>query len=314
MLTDFDKDYLKIEFFKQLYRYQLYSHRPNLLGLIQQDNSFCCSGYRDYRNKDYSIGNTSTGYQNFNNYLKKFKTYTDLLIELGDQPIYPTKEMFLELLFINGKYNFLNFSKLSFLDSQIFDNPDDGSYTEVIYFDIYDFHEDVQVTNFDTKHTKIRKDNVIRFFNRKLTHAEHFDDDSCYLTITMDKTSDIEFNELFKASNFTLDGLSCEHPIQFKINDFIKKIIKDGEEFTANNPTNGHYDIRIEERYFDMPIKIDVLTEDGELIYVDFDKNISSDEVLKVGSTLPMNNKYRITNIKVEQTTKTLVIVKKEDK
>ena len=314
MINDFDKQFLKESLFKDIVVFQQYFERPSLIGLIQLDNCLDCSSLDNFVQRKYNIGNFHRSHSNFKHYQQRFHHYLELL---GDDTIYPSKELFLSLLYINKKYDFLNFAPHSERDSRYI-KEENGDITIVTPFEIKDYSTMEEKWGAGRKyHTRIKKGNVIRFFNRKLTDSKHFDDRSCYLTLTSDGISDEDFDNAFNAKHYRLSTMDTQHPIEFVVHDFIKKMIELGKEFDQLNPTEANYTVRREERSFEAEREIELVldTEFGAIICDDFDRNIKSYEKLEVGDIIFYDNiNYKIKEIKSLRTTLIKVIVEKADK
>lgn len=311
MINDFDKQFLKESLFKDLVKFQNYFERPSLIGLIQLDNCLDCGSLEDFVQRKYTIGNFHRSYCNFKYYQQKFNHYLELL---GDDTIYPSKETFLSLLYINKKYDFLNFAPHSERDSRYI-KEDNGDVTIITNFEVKDYSKMENTWSSDRKyHTRIKKGNVIRFFNRELTDSEHFSDRSCYLTLASSGISDEEFDGAFNAKHYRLGTMDIQNPIEFVVHDLIIKMVKLGEEFDKLNPNDQNHTVRKRSHSFSDKEEIELVldTQFGKIICADFDKMIKSYEKLEVNQVLFYNNvNYKIKEIKPLRTTLIKIIVEK---
>lgn len=286
MISDFNKNFLEAEYRKQLYRIQLYGYKPSFLGLITLENCFDSTGYEGHKTSTLN-GNGYNGLETYEIYKDRFSFISKLLLERGDLPVYPSKEEFFNLLFLNGKYRFLNLACLGFNNAQYCD--DNGELDEVHTYRQTD-HEESQYSNNRSYITRIKKGNVIRFYNKELANIDAFDDESCYLTLSIEDTSDEEFNDIFKVSNFLPENADIKSPIHLRVHNFILKLIEQGKIFTEKNPTLANHPNITDVNDYNKKRPIHIM--DGESV-IEYDWQFNGKKSLSVGETITVNNQKR---------------------
>lgn len=309
MITDFDKQFLKEEIFKDLLQRQHWFERPNLIGLTQLDNCMCETALYDFVKRELNFGNTQGAYRAFKYYQQRFAQYLSLLGE--DENIYPSKELLLSQLFINGEYKFLNFSSNDISKTRYINNGDDV--TIITLFSVRDFDNIQHERRSESViNTRIKKGNVIRFYSKELTHEEHFNDNSCYLTLTSDGITDDEFNNTFKASNYRTETMSIQEPVEFKVHNLIKKMVQLGKEFTQDNPTNEDHKPRRPNYSGKADVRIILKDLMGKYISLNFPYMEENYPVMEVGLKIVFDNaEYIIREIKSEEKVKHILIIEK---
>ena len=98
-MNQFEKNFLKEEIFKKLLKFQSSFTRPQLIGLISLDNCLDHASHYDYYVREINTGNIYSSYEIYQYYCELFAEYLSLLDEI--EPIYPSKEIFINSLFIN---------------------------------------------------------------------------------------------------------------------------------------------------------------------------------------------------------------------
>lgn len=250
-MNEFEKNFLKKEVFKKLLKFQSSFTRPQLIGLISLDNCLDFASHYDHYVKEINSGNIYGSYEHYEYYCQLFSEYLSLLEK--NETIYPSKEIFINSLFINGSYQFLNFS--AYQNYKQYNYFLDNTLVTVTHFEKHDFHTLDQSYNSRKYLTRISKNNVIRFYDGKIYHPEHWDDSSCYMTLSLEGIADDEFNDLFASSKFK----TFKKENFFNIHKFINKLIKSGESYTNSNPTNAIYEKTVLPNRFDTPKQIFVI-------------------------------------------------------
>lgn len=304
MFTDFEKKYIKESLFEELLDYQRYSFRPQLIGLIQLDNCLDDSAMHDHQLRQYSSGNTYYSVRRFKMYQKRFSQYLSLLDE--DETIFPSKEQFFSSLFINRKYQFLNFARQDFRDTRYIDL--DGEVATISLFTPVNYETDKPYNTKRVVHTRIQKGNIVRFYDRELTTLNQFNNESCYLTLSLEDISDERFNTVFKASNFRIETAPIDEPVEFLVDKLIKEMIKSGETYTEKNPTNKNVRELITSHYFDEEREVRIRDVNGKMLEEEFD--ISIYDSLRVGDVIELDNTYEIVELKSLETPTAEIIVK----
>jgi len=310
MINDFDKEFLKESLFNDLMWFQQCFERPNLIGLIQIDNCLDSTALHEFIERTYEHGNLSNAYRHYNRYQKTFQQYLDII---GDDNIYPSKEVFLSQLFINGEYEFLNFTSNNSSHARYIDSKEGVSV--ITTFEPKDFSNINGGYNRSRKvHTRIKKGNVIRFFDRELTHERHFNDISCYLTLSIDGLTDDEFNKAFNASHYKIETMSIRDPIQFTVHKLIKRMIELGDKYTEKNQTGEGNDIRMSSNSFQETRVIHLIDMVDCLLTTSFQNDIIKYKTLEIGTIIKFSgDEYVIQNIKSLEKSKTIIIVDKRE-
>lgn len=307
-LSEFENNFLVKEYYKELIFFQRNMFNPNILGLIEQDNCFDQLGYIEYISKKDKSGNIRAGVRNYNLYKCKFNSYLDLLIELGDLPIYENKEMFFKSFFLSED------SLLTFfpLNKEGRKTRHENNHVDIDYFNSFDFKRIENMNYEGEEHSRILKNGVARYFYKKMLKPSNFNHNSCYMTLSLKDITDDMFNDVFKASNFKTENSSYEHPIQFKIKELIEKMIKSGVEYDSNNPLDNFKTISYTN--FKHNEKISVLVFEN-----DTNKKLTKNYILKEKEVLSEDSIiileehiYRIVSIEKENTNNIIIKVKEE--
>lgn len=303
MLSTFDKEFLSKEYYELLLEFQLAGDKANLIGLIGLENCFIFNGYEEYMGITSISGWLERGLRRHAIYQQKFKEYIDILIELGDKPIYPSKEDFFKNLFINGDYSFLNFSKK--INIQRFISKDDDL-IQINCFQYTDFSKIDENGYKKENYYRIIKNGIMRYNYEEMTSPEHFNHVSNFLTLSLKDISDEEFYDIFKASNFLTDNLDTQTTIQTRIHNLILKMIKSGDEI-EKNISNDHWAHIRNYKFYKDPNNI-VIKENKKIIDNNFD--LSKIKSIKYDDILSINNKnYKIIKIEKEQANEIIIKV-----
>lgn len=293
-MNEFEKNFLKEEIFKKLLKFQSSFTRPQLIGLISLDNCLDQSSHYDHYVKEINSGNIYGSYEIYEYYCKLFSEYLSLLD--NNEPIYPSKEIFINSLFINGSYQFLNFS--NYQNYKQYNYFLDNTLVTVTHFEKQDFHTVDQFHNSSKYLTRISKNNVVRFYDKKIYNPEHWDDSSCYMTLSSEGIVDDEFNDLFASSKFK----TFKKENYFNIHKFINKLIKSGESYTNSNPTNAIYEKTVLPVHFNTPRKvfiIDILSQGLIKKEIYFDDEKQTSDLFSIGDLKTFNNcNYEVVEIK----------------
>lgn len=226
-LNDFEKNYLIKNIYNELIQHfqnLSVSQKNGILGAIQYDNLIDEYGLQDLTTQTKSpSGNAFDGFERLRYYNHLFSNYVELLVEKDNSTIYPSKESFIQNLFIKGEYKLLNFSHASEVVGVSFADGEKG--------DIAIIGEQLN----KKPYSRIRKGLTIRFFDFPVDSHEAFFSGEHLYTITLDKVSDEEFYDLFKASRFQYEHDDYNRYYESSLNQFIKKIIKDGLEYDSTH-------------------------------------------------------------------------------
>jgi len=271
-LNDFEKEYLIDSIFKELInRYQniSISKKNGVLGAMQYDNLIDEFGLQDLTSESkMPSANAFDGFERLRDYNHLFSNYVSLLIEKGNQTIYPSKESFLKNLFIKGKYTLLNFSYASEIMEVTFEDGEKGDIA------IIGEQRDKNV------HTRIRKGLTVRVFDFYIDSHEAFFSGKHLYTMSLENVSDQDFEKLFKASRFEYSNEDYNRYYEGDLNRFIRTMIEKGskydsehsEEITgvvpsvlSSNKRNGFYfkDIESNKMTFKDESDTDFIPENG---------------------------------------------------
>lgn len=293
MLTDFDKKYLADEAYKHLLSFQNRGMKPTL---------FCFTEYKNLCNESEYISHfkgEKPAYHVFkalNNRDYLFTNYIKLLVELGDLPIYPSKEDFVENLYLCNDDSDIRMGCTRDRPRYVLADGEFMKFTEINACDLRNVSEGKIEKEL---HYCIYHKGVSRFYLRRVHSPKQlFDGSEKYMTISADAVSDDEFQELFKASNFLPENY--DHSIYYKVDKMIQKMSKHGDKLDRDRPLEWHAFNSYIKNYYDDNMTIAFIEKDGFRIHTE--ENFVKEQEFSIGDKIEIEEKpYLIKDIEKTQ-------------
>jgi hypothetical protein len=293
MLTDFDKKYLADEAYKHLLSFQNRGMKPTL---------FCFTEYKNLCNESEYISHFKGEkpayhvFKTLNNRDYLFTNYLKLLVELGDLPIYPSKEDFVENLYLCNDDSDIRMGSTNDRARYVLVAGEFMKFTEINAYDLRNISEEKIEKEV---HYCIYHKGVSRFYLRRVHSPKQlFDCSEKYMTISADAVSDEEFQELFKASNFLPENY--DHSIYCKVDKMIQKMSKHGYKLDRDRPLEWYAFNSYIKNYHDDNMTIAFIEENGLRIHTE--EEFKKEKEFSIGDKIEIEKKsYLIKDIEKTQ-------------